>query len=185
GIKAIRFTGKADPNSTVPLSSLSEAGLDQLGNHAWNKVLVDTNGDGAREWYMVDTTWGDMGKKNSTTSYTEYTAMDYFLVNDNFTKNTHLANQKQPVANTDFDYYSKATITVNGSAISFDIASREQLKAVLDYSKNNGNVWIEVKSSFTTPGSGSDFASIVRSLTRGAGEILALNQAANIYLIKY
>ncbi|MEG1662474.1 MAG: hypothetical protein RR338_00655, partial [Clostridia bacterium] len=178
-------TGKADPSSTAPLSSLSEAGLDKLGNHAWNKVLVDTNGDGAREWYMVDTTWGDSGNANSATSYTEYTTMDYFLVNDSFTENTHLANQKQPVANTNFDYYGKTTITVGGNAVSLDITSRDQLRAVLNHSKNNGSVWIEVKNSYTTSGSSNDFISIVKSLTYGVGEIIALNEAKNIYLIKY
>lgn len=49
GITAVRISGKASSDGK------------NFGGHAWNKVLLDLNGTGDKEWYFVDTTWGDVG----------------------------------------------------------------------------------------------------------------------------
>lgn len=45
GITAVRISGKASSDGK------------NFGGHAWNKVLLDLNGTGDKEWYFVDTTW--------------------------------------------------------------------------------------------------------------------------------
>lgn len=49
GITAVRISGEASSDGK------------NFGGHAWNKVLLDLNGTGDKEWYFVDTTWGDVG----------------------------------------------------------------------------------------------------------------------------
>lgn len=44
GITAVRISGKASSDGK------------NFGGHAWNKVLLDLNGTGDKEWYFVDTT---------------------------------------------------------------------------------------------------------------------------------
>lgn len=84
---------------------MSEAQQKACG-HAWNKVLVDANGDGEREWYVVDTTWGDLavGKDGTDTVY-EYLNYAYFLKTDADIDDTHMAKTSSPTADTTFDVY--------------------------------------------------------------------------------
>ncbi len=49
----------------------------KFGGHAWNKVLIDIDMDGDKEWFLVDSTWGDVG-----TGTTEILNHAYFLVPD-------------------------------------------------------------------------------------------------------
>jgi hypothetical protein len=63
-IKAVRVTGNSQVNGAQE-------------RHAWNKVLIDINGDGKKEWFMCDTTWSD---RSSATDRTERLNKQYFLV---------------------------------------------------------------------------------------------------------
>ncbi|MDY5932596.1 MAG: transglutaminase domain-containing protein, partial [Eubacteriales bacterium] len=63
GITAVRISGKASSDGK------------NFGGHAWNKVLLDLNGTGDKEWYFVDTTWGDVGDDSK-----EFLSHAYFLL---------------------------------------------------------------------------------------------------------
>ena len=69
GITAVRISGKASSDGK------------NFGGHAWNKVLVDLNGTGDKEWYFVDTTWGDVGDNSK-----EFLSHAYFLLSDDEVK---------------------------------------------------------------------------------------------------
>ena len=134
GIRAVRVIGYANKD----LKNMSEAQQKACG-HAWNKVLVDANGDGEREWYVVDTTWGDLavGKDGTDTVY-EYLNYAYFLKTDADIDDTHMAKTSSPTAATTFDVYKNTYITVGIVKIDLYIETRAELDAVLEYSRDNG-----------------------------------------------
>ena len=109
GITAVRISGEA----------LSDG--KNFGGHAWNKVLLDLNGTGDKEWYFVDTTWGDVGDDSK-----EFLSHAYFLLSDDEVKNTHVENpgHDYPKAEGKFDYYAHETYTSSGTEYNYVIANR-------------------------------------------------------------
>ena len=108
GITAVRISGEA----------LSDG--KNFGGHAWNKVLLDLNGTGDKEWYFVDTTWGDVGDDSK-----EFLSHAYFLLSDDEAKNTHVENpgHDYPKAEGKFDYYAHETYTSSGTEYNYVIAN--------------------------------------------------------------
>ena len=108
GITAVRISGKASSDGK------------NFGGHAWNKVLLDLNGTGDKEWYFVDTTWGDVGDDSK-----EFLSHAYFLLSDDEVKNTHDENpgHDYPKAEGKFDYYAHETYTSNGTEYNYVIAN--------------------------------------------------------------
>lgn len=108
GITAVRISGKASSDGK------------NFGGHAWNKVLLDLNGTGDKEWYFVDTTWGDVGDNSK-----EFLSHAYFLLSDDEVKNTHDENpgHDYPKAEGKFDYYAHETYTSNGTEYNYVIAN--------------------------------------------------------------
>lgn len=109
GITAVRISGKASSDGK------------NFGGHAWNKVLLDLNGTGDKEWYFVDTTWGDVGDDSK-----EFLSHAYFLLSDDEVKNTHDENpgHDYPKAEGKFDYYAHETYTSSGTEYNYVIANR-------------------------------------------------------------
>lgn len=109
GITAVRISGEA----------LSDG--KNFGGHAWNKVLLDLNGTGDKEWYFVDTTWGDVGDDSK-----EFLSHAYFLLSDDEVKNTHDENpgHDYPKAEGKFDYYAHETYTSSGTEYNYVITNR-------------------------------------------------------------
>lgn len=109
GITAVRISGKASSDG------------QNFGGHAWNKVLLDLNGTGDKEWYFVDTTWGDVGDDSK-----EFLSHAYFLLSDDEVKNTHDENpgHDYPKAEGKFDYYAHETYTSSGTEYNYVIANR-------------------------------------------------------------
>ncbi len=135
GIKAIRVIGyvNGDPDQ----------------GHAWNKVLVDVDGDGIREWFVVDCTWGDNtlpipgdGGTQETLTYA------YFLVTDEAIEANHASSMAQPVANYAYDPYADTEIVLNiaGDKVSLLIESKDQAIALKNYSMVHDWVWFQVKT---------------------------------------
>ena len=108
GITAVRISGKASSDG------------QNFGGHAWNKVLLDLNGTGDKEWYFVDTTWGDVGDDSK-----EFLSHAYFLLSDDEVKNTHVENpgHDYPKAEGKFDYYAHETYTSSGTEYNYVIAN--------------------------------------------------------------
>lgn len=109
GITAVRISGEASSDGK------------NFGGHAWNKVLLDLNGTGDKEWYFVDTTWGDVGDDSK-----EFLSHAYFLLSDDEVKNTHVENpgHDYPKAEGKFDYYAHETYTSSGTEYNYVIANR-------------------------------------------------------------
>lgn len=109
GITAVRISGKASSDG------------QNFGGHAWNKVLLDLNGTGNKEWYFVDTTWGDVGDDSK-----EFLSHAYFLLSDDEVKNTHVENPGHgyPKAEGKFDYFAHETYTSNGTEYNYVITNR-------------------------------------------------------------
>lgn len=109
GITAVRISGKASSDGQNP------------GGHAWNKVLLDLNGTGDKEWYFVDTTWGDVGDDSK-----EFLSHAYFLLSDDEVKNTHIENpgHDYPKAEGKFDYYAHETYTSSGTEYNYVITNK-------------------------------------------------------------
>ncbi len=108
GITAVRISGEASSDGK------------NFGGHAWNKVLLDLNGTGDKEWYFVDTTWGDVGDDSK-----EFLSHAYFLLSDDETVNTHREKQGHgyPKAEGKFDYYAHETYTSNGTEYNYVITN--------------------------------------------------------------
>lgn len=108
GIAAVRISGKASSDGK------------NFGGHAWNKVLLDLNGTGDKEWYFVDTTWGDVGDDSK-----EFLSHAYFLLSDDEAKNTHVENpgHDYPKAEGKFDYYAHETYTSSCTEYNYVIAN--------------------------------------------------------------
>lgn len=96
GITAVRISGEASSDGK------------NFGGHAWNKVLLDLNGTGDKEWYFVDTTWGDVGDDSK-----EFLSHAYFLLSDDEVKNSHVekTGHGYPKAEGKFDYFAHETYT--------------------------------------------------------------------------
>lgn len=109
GITAVRISGEASSDGK------------NFGGHAWNKVLLDLNGTGDKEWYFVDTTWGDVGDDSK-----EFLSHAYFLLSDAEVKNTHVEKQGHdyPKAEGKFDYYAHETYTSSGTEYNYVITNK-------------------------------------------------------------
>lgn len=109
GITAVRISGEASSDGK------------NFGGHAWNKVLLDINGTGDKEWYFVDTTWGDVGDDSK-----EFLSHAYFLLSDDEVKNTHVekTGHGYPKAEGKFDYFAHETYTSNGTEYNYVITNR-------------------------------------------------------------
>lgn len=143
-IKAVRVVGYADKNlKDRDLSSKKV--LASIG-HAWNKVLIDADDDGVKEWYVVDTTWGDVAVKNEGASggVYEYLNYAYFLKTDEDIKDTHIAKTFNPIANTDVNVYKKTVITVGSVSFDLYVESVVELEKIVAYSKANGGIPVPV-----------------------------------------
>lgn len=109
GITAVRISGEATSDGK------------NFGGHAWNKVLLDLNGTGDKEWYFVDTTWGDVGDDSK-----EFLSHAYFLLSDDEVKSTHVekTGHGYPKAEGKFDYYAHETYTSSGTEYNYVITNR-------------------------------------------------------------
>lgn len=109
GITAVRISGEATSDGK------------NFGGHAWNKVLLDLNGTGDKEWYFVDTTWGDVGDDSK-----EFLSHAYFLLSDVQTSATHREkeNHEYPKAEGKFDYYAHETYTSSGTEYNYVITNK-------------------------------------------------------------
>ncbi len=159
-IKAVRVVGYADKNlKDRDLSSKKV--LASIG-HAWNKVLIDADDDGVKEWYIVDTTWGDVAVKNEGASggVYEYLNYAYFLKTDEDIKDTHIAKTYNPIANTDVNVYKKTVIKEGSASFDLYVESVVELEKIVAYSKANGRIPVPVYIVSGVKGFGYSIVSI-------------------------
>ncbi len=159
-IKAVRVVGYADKNLKDRDLSSKEV-LASIG-HAWNKVLIDADDDGVKDWYVVDTTWGDVAVKNEGASggVYEYLNYAYFLKTDEDIKDTHIAKTYNPIANTDVNVYKKTVIKVGSVSFDLYVESVVELEKIVAYSKANGRISVPVYIVSGVKGFGYSIVSI-------------------------
>ena len=137
GIKAMRIIGTAGSGDPA-----------YWGGHAWNKVLLDADGDGVREWFVVDCTWGDTGLSTGTMhDMKEILTYEYFLTTDAKMTSSHASDMAQPVANTVFNSYANIEVKYLAQTSTLDVTTREQLEILYAYSLNHSKVKIRCRIS--------------------------------------
>ena len=158
GIRAMRIIGTANG-----------------GGHAWNKVLVDSDGDGIREWFFVDSTWGD-NRLTIGSESKETLTYEYFLTTDAAMNTTHESDMPQPVCNTVYNCYQDSYVKVSSTkSVCQYITELLQLKDLRDYSSAHSGVYIQVKCA--------NLAVETELKTRvGLGRV-AIDEANKIYYI--
>lgn len=104
------------------------------GDHAWNKVLIDFDGDGVKEWFGSDATRGNTALKTGATSYTELLNLKYFLFSDadcmKEMAKTYSYSGSGCDAVTDINSYEYFYFGEETPAYDFVIESREELVAL-------------------------------------------------------
>lgn len=120
GIKAVQVDGK---HGSV--------------NHAWNKVFLDLDGDGVREWSAVDCTSANTGDGETGVEIINHSFIfttDDMLIN----KNAYVYNVKWQgkfVTNTnDYDVYKDVQVPEAG--VSYYAASEADMKKIIAYYKS-------------------------------------------------
>lgn len=138
GINSLRVTGDAVTS-------------ESSGGHAWNKVLVDTDDDGFKEWYVVDTTWGDVNISSSYGSvYTEYLTHSHFLVSDSDVSGTHIedGDKDYPAATGSYDYYADNKFTYYSATYDYSAAVKSEIGAILNYAQDHNMDFVEIKVTY-------------------------------------
>lgn len=192
GIRAKRIVGKAASSSEEDIRDMSEKELEQLSGHAWNKVLLDADGNGVKEWYVADTTWGDIGQQKGYGFYAEYMTYKYFLVNDDSIASTHYSEDRQPAAQSVFDAYAATTITAAGKTASLHVRSKEELSLIVQRSKQLDNIAIEIRVSIEGISDGNKLNALIKQIKRELypydlnfnAYVFTFDEAEGIYLIK-
>ena len=133
------------------ITSLRIVGSVAAGGHAWNKVLVDPDDDGNKNWFVIDTTWGDNALTVNGLGTTEYLTHGYFMINDSVIASTHDEDERgYPVADGNYDYYSKTTFTYGASTYNMNIQNglggispSTKLKYLFSWAKKKGLKYVE------------------------------------------
>lgn len=140
GIKSVRVVGTAGTGAQ-----------STWGGHAWNKVLIDADKNGVKEWYVIDTTWGDTSMVEGGTVTQEILNRRFLLVSDSEISGTHLEDVERgniPAApENGFDYYKAASFVYGGTVYDFYITSTAELDVAIYYAESKGWSGIELKLS--------------------------------------
>lgn len=115
-----------------------------------------------KDWYVVDTTWGDVAVKNEGASggVYEYLNYAYFLKTDEDIKDTHIAKTYNPIANTDVNVYKKTVIKVGSASFDLYVESVVELEKIVAYSKANGGIPLSIYVVSGVKGFGYSIVSI-------------------------
>jgi len=134
GIDCIRIVGDAKVGGSS-------------GGHAWNKVKVDFNLDDnvAGNYYLVDITWTEIASNNST----EILSHEYFLVDDEYCKNTHFPHEERfkfqkYKTNGKYNYYLDNKFSYNSANHDYVISSDEEMSTMFEYFMETSGETIEV-----------------------------------------
>lgn len=102
-------------------------------SHAWNKVLVDANKDGVKEWYVIDPTYANLacGERELFTAA-------YFMITDaEKSKKDVATNCLDAVADTSFNVYKNVYYgTERNSSCDLYAANSAEVHNILNYYKS-------------------------------------------------
>lgn len=105
-------------------------------NHAWNKVYIDVNGDGLREWMVVDCTAANTLSKTKDGTGIEVINHTFILTTDDMlvNKSGYVYNEKwegKYVAQTVYDIYGDVLID-DGGTDDYYAENAEELTAIFE-----------------------------------------------------
>ena len=118
GIRSVRITSNAQ-------------------GHAWNKVFIDTNGDGVGEWYVVDATWGNTVVNGNAEMFnakhlfmTDAQKAEVGCTGDNYADVEAIYS---------FNYYATETFTYNSEEYDLFIINSSELTILMNYLNENSD----------------------------------------------
>lgn len=134
GLQTVKISGFTLNNSGLQKVSqgvsVDELEEKDIEGHAWNKINLDVDGDGTKEWFNVDLTW-DCGIHYAEGGKTyELSTHQYFLLSDAEFDN-HYAYYDENEAVTEFNFYENYKIDDYGNDIY--ITSLNELIVYLKY----------------------------------------------------
>ncbi len=143
GIESYKVNGVAGGNGVTP--SYGDPYPSSFGGHAWNKVALDIDDDGDKEWYTVDCTWNDYYYSSGISKYTEILTHSYFLITDDSilwsdTNRIGTHYEEGPlkdVSDTAFDYHTFTTFDIEGTEFDLYVNEASEIETLLDFLKDN------------------------------------------------
>ncbi len=134
---------------------------DPSKGHAWNKVLLDPDGDGIKNWFFVDTTWSNKkydGKEFALHNYfLRYDAEVYYdsMLNPNGTHNESRAYY--PKADGNYNVYAEIEVTAqaaklvagNPTVSTLVVTNIEECAVMLAMAQEYGYIEFKVDSLLT------------------------------------
>ncbi|MCQ2602564.1 MAG: hypothetical protein MJ193_01415, partial [Clostridia bacterium] len=155
--------------------------------HAWNKVFIDADNNGSKEWYFCDPTWGDRGTTGGGAVKEEKLTMQYFLVTDAYVATSHIADEYcyNPVANTTYNYYQNTAIENGTDSFDLYLNSNAELKIALKYAKDD-HICIDFRIDTSVWASHGIFNTAIKLTGIGGSYILfPLDEANGNYMIEF
>ena len=122
------------------IETIMVSGYLGAGGHAWNKIKLDVDGSGIKNWYTVDLTDCDSSSYtiNGKTLFTH----SYFLLADSQTQNrTENPNLAYPKSETPFNYYQQSANMLGRSLYA---NTRAELRNLLLDFKNSDLTFIDL-----------------------------------------
>ena len=112
--------------------------VQTVGNsHAWNKVLVDADKDGAKEWYVIDPTYANLKTGSGDKANELFTAAYFMITDEEKSKTDPSTNCKDAVAGTDFNIYKNINYKSGGDGLTDLYASNlAEARGILDHYKS-------------------------------------------------
>lgn len=126
GIQTITISGSTDKNNIYGTG------------HAWNKIYLDADNNGTKEWYSVDCTWDDAQATLDGQKY-EVLSHSYFMIPDSYIAERYESVEYPKSTSADALYYD--THTIDGNILR--VENLMQLQAIVNYVKAN-NVYVEI-----------------------------------------
>ncbi|MGN1222245.1 MAG: transglutaminase domain-containing protein, partial [Christensenellales bacterium] len=127
GIKTITISGATDSEN------ISSTG------HAWNKIYLDADGNGTKEWLSVDLTWDDGRTSLNGTTY-EILSHEYFMIPDNYIGERYEQIDYPDSETFGMTYYD--IFTIDGNSIKVDTLLK--YNALVTYFKSSDYSGIEI-----------------------------------------
>ncbi|MBP5405119.1 MAG: transglutaminase domain-containing protein, partial [Clostridia bacterium] len=99
--------------------------------HAWNRVYIDLNGDGSKEWYVVDATHADCGVSDANA---EVLSLKQFLISDSqktdlgYTANNY--QDENALAITENNPFALCYYGNEGTSADYVITNKSEMKTL-------------------------------------------------------
>ena len=133
--KAFSLLCNMEGITTTIVSGATDSSNKESTGHAWNKIYLDVDGDGNKEWYVVDCTWDD-----SVTSSYELLTHTYFMIPESYISERYEAHEYPTAETSNGRYYDQ----IKYAGTSIIVTSTSQYSTLAQYFKTSGLVGMEL-----------------------------------------